>query len=28
MLWAAEGKDVALEKGLTAAIYNSEKHMF
>jgi len=28
MLWAAEGKDVALEKGFTADDYKSDKQMF
>jgi type 1 glutamine amidotransferase len=28
MLWAAEGKDVAVEQGLDASIYESDKKMF
>ena len=28
MLWAAEGKDVALEQGLDASIYESDRKMF
>lgn len=28
MLWAAAGKDVALEAGLTAAMYSSQERMF
>ena len=28
MLWAAEGKDLAVEQGLDASIYESDKKMF
>jgi type 1 glutamine amidotransferase len=28
MLWAADGKDIAVEQGLDASIYESEKKMF
>ena len=28
LLWAAEGKDIAIEQGLDASIYESDKKMF